>query len=61
MPRKGLHDLLCDSRGGGMFGDVNVDDPPLLVGQNHADKEHLGGDRQHNKEFQRDEVLHMVL
>jgi hypothetical protein len=44
-----------------MFGDVNVDDPPLLVGQNHADKEHLGGDRQHNKEFQRDEVLHMVL
>jgi len=52
MPRKGFHNLLCGPRGGGMFGDMNVDDPSSLVGQNYEDKEYFVGDRRHDKEIQ---------
>src|SRR6266403_3514376 len=61
MPRKGFHNLLCGPRGGGMFGDMNVDDPSSLVGQNYEDKEYFVGDRRHDKEIQGHEVLHVGL
>jgi hypothetical protein len=35
--REGVHDLLGDPGGGGMFGDVEVDDAPAMVGEHDED------------------------
>ena len=61
VPWEGLDDLLGGPLRGGMFGDVNADDPSSLVGQHHEDKEYFVGDRWHDKEIQGHEVLHVVL
>lgn len=61
VPRKGFQDLLRSPCGGGMFGDVKVDDLSSLVGQNQYDEQHLVSDRWHDKEIQSHRVLHVIL
>jgi hypothetical protein len=38
--RKGVDELLCRPRGGGMLRDIDVDNPPTLVGEQHEDEQH---------------------
>ena len=38
--REGGDDLLRGPDGGGMLGDVEVDDPPAIVGKNYEDEQH---------------------
>ena len=35
--RERVYDLLSGPRGGGMLGDVEVDDPPPMVGEDNQD------------------------
>src|SRR6266446_7095118 len=37
---EGVHDLLGRPGGGGMLGDVEVEDAPAIVGEHHEDEEH---------------------
>jgi hypothetical protein len=36
--REGVHELLSRPGGGGMLGDVEVDDPPAVVSEHHEDE-----------------------
>ena len=38
--RERVHDLLGSPDGGGMFGDVEVDDAPAMVGKHYEDEQH---------------------
>ena len=61
VPWEGVHHLLGGPLGGGMLGDIEVDDAPSMVSQDDQDKEHLVRYRRYDKEIQGYQVLHVVL
>jgi hypothetical protein len=58
--REGVHELLSRPGGGGMLGDVEVDDPPAVVSEHHEDEEDAEASGRHGEEVDRDQVLDMV-
>ena len=61
VPREGINDLLGGPLRGGMFGDVEVDDAPSMMGQDDQDREHRVPHRGDHKEIQGHEILHVIL
>jgi hypothetical protein len=58
--REGVHDLLSGPSRGGMLGDVEVEDPTPMVGEDDQDEEHTqvsGGD---GEEVDRDQVPDVI-
>ena len=58
--REGVHDLLGRPGGGGMLGQVKVEDAPALVGEHDQDEEDAQASGGNGKEIDRDEVADMV-
>jgi hypothetical protein len=58
--RKGVHDLLGGPVGGGVLDDVEVDDPPAVVGEHDEDEEDAEASGRHGEEIDRDQVANMV-
>ena len=58
--REGVHDLLGGPGGGGMLGDVEVDDAPAMVGEHDEDEEHAQARGGHGEEIDGDQVPDMV-
>ena len=58
--REGVHDLLGGPVGGGMLGDVEVDDAPAVVGEHDEDEEDAQAGGGHGEEVDGDEVPDMV-
>ena len=44
-----------------MLGDVKMDDPSAMMGQDQQDEQHLVRHCRHDKEIQGNQVLHVVL
>ena len=58
--REGVDELLGRPGGGGMLGDVEVDDPPAVVSEHDEDEEDAEASGRHGEEIDRDQVLDMV-
>ena len=58
--REGVHDLLGGPGGGGVLGDVEVDDPPAVVGEHDEDEEDAEASGGHGEEVDRDQVADVV-
>src|SRR3989441_8783645 len=58
--REGVHDLLGRPGGGGMLGDVEVENAPPTVGQDDEDEEDVQVSGGNGEEVDRDEVADMV-
>jgi hypothetical protein len=54
------HELLRGPGGGGMFGDVEVDDPPAMVGKHEEDEQDAQARHGHGEEIDEDQVPDMV-
>jgi hypothetical protein len=61
LPGERLHELLGCPLGGGGVGDVDVDDAPPLVRQDHEDEQDLEHDSGHGEEVHRDQAEEMVI
>ena len=58
--RERVHDLLGGPGGGGMRGDVEVDDPPTMVGEHDEDEEDAEASGRHGEEVDRNQVADVV-
>ena len=58
--REGVHDLLGGPRSGGMLGDVEVQDPTPMVGEDDQDEEHPQASGGNGEEVDRDQIPDMV-
>jgi len=58
--REGVHDLLGGPGGGGMLGDVEVEDAPPMVGQDNEYEEDVQASGGDGEEVNRDKVADMV-
>jgi hypothetical protein len=58
--RAGVHDLLGGPVGGGMLGDVEVDDPPAVVSQHDEDEEDAETSGRYGEEVDRHQIAGMV-
>jgi hypothetical protein len=58
--RERLHDLLGGPGGGGMLGDVEVEDAPPVVGEHDKDEEDAPPSGWHGGEIDRDQVADVV-
>ena len=58
--REGVDDLLGGPGGGGMLGDVEVDDAPAMVGEHDEDEQHAQARGGHGEEIDGDQVPDMV-
>ena len=59
--REGLPQLLAGPLGGGMSGDIKMDDPPAVVREHYEHIENLKSKRGHGKEVDRNHGLDMVV
>jgi hypothetical protein len=57
---EGAHDLLGRPGGGGVLGDVEVDDAPAMVGEHDEDEEDAQARGGHHEEIEGDQVPEMV-
>ena len=55
-----LHELLGGPRGGGMLGDVEVQDTAAVVGEHDEDEEDAEPSGGHGEEVERDQVSDMI-
>jgi hypothetical protein len=53
-------DLLGRPDGGGVLGDIEVDDPPAMVGEHHEDEEDVQADGGDGEEIDGDQIAEMV-
>jgi hypothetical protein len=58
--RKGVHDLLSGPVGGGVLGQVEVDDAPAVVGEDDEDEEDAEASGGHGEEVDGDQVAEVV-
>ena len=58
--REGVHDLLSGPGSSGMFGDVEVDDPPAVVSEHDEDEQDAKASGGHGEEVDGDQVPDMV-
>jgi hypothetical protein len=58
--REGVHELLSRPDGGGVLGDVEVDNPPAMVGEDDKDKEDAEASGGNGEEIDRDQVADVV-
>jgi hypothetical protein len=58
--REGVHELLSSPGGGGMLGDVEVDDAPAVVSEHDEDEEDAEASGGHGEEVDRDQVAEVV-
>ena len=58
--RERLHELLGSPGRGGMLGDVEVDDPPPMVGEHDEDEQHAPVSGRHGKKIDGDEGSDVV-
>src|SRR5437773_5892870 len=58
--REGVHDLLGRPGGGGMLGDVEVEDAPALVGEHNEDEEHPQASSRDREEIDGDQIPDMI-
>jgi hypothetical protein len=58
--RERVHDLLSRPGGGGMLGEVEMDDPPAVVSEHDEDEENAEASRGHGEEVDRYQVWDMV-
>ena len=58
--RERVHDLLGGPEGGGMLGDVEVDDAPAMVGEHDEDEQDAQARGGHGEEIDGDQVADMV-
>jgi hypothetical protein len=58
--REGVDDLLRGPDGGGVLGNVEVDDPPAVVGEDNKDEEDAEASGGDGKEIDRDQVADVI-
>lgn len=58
--REGVHDLLGGPVGGGVLGDVEVDDAAAMVGEHDENEEHAQSSRWHREEVNGDEICDVI-
>jgi len=58
--REGVDELLSGPAGGGMRGDVEVDDVPAVVSEHDENEEHPQARRRHGEDVERDHVADVV-
>ena len=58
--REGVHDLLGRPGGGGMLGDIEVEDAPAVVGEHDEDEQNAQARGGNSKEIDGDEVPDMI-
>src|SRR5437899_1597336 len=58
--REGVHDLLGRPGGGGMLGDVEVEDAPALVGEHNEDEEHPQASSRDREEIDGDQIPDVI-
>src|SRR6267378_1312525 len=58
--REGVHDLLDRPSGGGMLGDIEVEDAPAVMGEDDQNEEDAPASGRNGEEVDRDEVADMV-
>jgi hypothetical protein len=58
--REGVHELLSSPGGGGMLGNVEVDDAPAVVSEHDEDEENAEASGGHGEEVDRDQVADVV-
>ena len=59
--RKGVDELLSGPGSRGMLGDVEVDDPPAVMGEHDEDEEDTQAGGRYCEEIDRDQVLDVVV
>ena len=59
--REGVHDLLGRPGGGGMLGDIEVEDAPAVVGEHDEDEQNAQARGGNSKEIDGDEVPDMMV
>src|SRR5438445_4318237 len=58
--REGVHDLLGRPGGGGMLGDIEVEDAPALVGEHNEDEEHPQASSRDREEIDGDQIPEVI-
>src|SRR5947209_1290567 len=58
--REGVHDLLGRPGGGGMLGDVEVEDAPAIVGEHNEDEEHPQASSRDREEIDGDQIPDVI-
>jgi hypothetical protein len=58
--RERVYDLLGGPEGGGVLGDVEVDDAAAMVGEHDEDEQHAQARRRHGEEIDGDQIADMV-
>src|SRR5439155_20957223 len=58
--RERVHDLLGRPGGGGMVGDVEVEDAPAIVGEHNEDEEHPEASSRDRKEIDGDQIPDVI-
>ena len=58
--REGVHELLGRPGGGGMLGDIEVEDTPAVVGEHDEDEQHAQARGGNREEIDGDEVSDVI-
>ena len=60
VPREGLHDLGCGPLGGGMLGDIEMNDAPAIMSQNKKNVQDAKSNGGHHEEVHGDQLIDMI-